>query len=463
MSLKIKCPVGYEPEIRYIIKTLFTVFSKLNSTYELEFSPNNSPGVIVFTTDNQSLELPLILFSTPDDQWLKTNSFPNLPLKSVDIGSISNKLYKSNLPVLYGNENVEHFSLDGQDKKIGVDILGGLFFMLTSYDEAVIDSFDKHGRVDYKETIAYKGNYLQRPLANEYASLLVELLKQIGVQFGTLNKEYSVVLSHDVDVPLSHNFKASRWLKNSLADVVVRKSVFTPLKKLMAKLAFNEYKKAHLDPYFNLSYIMDVSDRFRLKSQFNFIVINGGGGIDGNYEISSKPFRKILKEINVRGHLIGIHPSYQTYLNPELLKSQVDKLQGILKEEEIVQPFLGGRQHYLRWRNPDTWQAYEDAGVAEDSSIGGSEFFLGYRSGTCYSYPVFNLTTRKELKLKEYPLLIMDVCLFHDLYGFDHEIDEIVEACKFYNGELTLLYHNNYIVTSKQKEYYNRLLNKVVL
>jgi hypothetical protein len=171
----------------------------------------------------------------------------------------------------------------------------------------------------------------------------------------------------------------------------------------------------------------------------------------------------LLKEIHERGHVIGLHPSYQTYNNLELLKTEYVKLKGILDNLSIPSDRLGGRQHYLRWGNPETWQIYNDTGLEYDSSLG-SEYYVGFRCGTCFEFPVFNLLTKQSLKLVEFPLLVMDV------YGFklkskkkmESAIKDIARICKFYNGNMTLLFHNNYVVTKRQKQSYEYLISELI-
>ena len=73
----------------------------------------------------------------------------------------------------------------------------------------------------------------------------------------------------------------------------------------------------------------------------------------------------------------------------------------------VEQAQWGGRQHYLRWENPETWRACEDAGLAHDSTLGFSAG-SGFRTGACVDHPVFDLRARRALRLRERPLVVMD-------------------------------------------------------
>lgn len=66
-----------------------------------------------------------------------------------------------------------------------------------------------------------------------------------------------------------------------------------------------------------------------------------------------------------------------------------------------------GKQHCLRFEVPTTWQIWENHDMNYDSTLSFADK-EGFRCGTYYGYSVFNILTKKRLKLKEYPLIVMD-------------------------------------------------------
>ena len=70
----------------------------------------------------------------------------------------------------------------------------------------------------------------------------------------------------------------------------------------------------------------------------------------------------------------------------------------------------GGRQHFLRWANPETWRNWEAAGLDYDCTLAYAEA-VGFRTGTCHPYRVFDLSERRPLRLRERPFQVMDVTL----------------------------------------------------
>lgn len=104
-----------------------------------------------------------------------------------------------------------------------------------------------------------------------------------------------------------------------------------------------------------------------------------------------------------------------------------------------------GRQHYLRFEAPITWQIWNKAGMKFDSTCGYEE--VGYRCGTGNEYSVYDLQHRRKMDLKEKPLILMDVhaTIDRDPYS-EFEYNRylaIVNAAKKNNYPITVLFHNS--------------------
>ena len=89
----------------------------------------------------------------------------------------------------------------------------------------------------------------------------------------------------------------------------------------------------------------------------------------------------------------------------------------------------------------------------------------GFRCGTCYGYSVFNILTRKKLKLKEMPLEVMEGSLvnYQNLppEKAEKKITKLIDRVKKYNGSFVLLWHNssfNFSVWNKYASLYKNIL-----
>ena len=90
---------------------------------------------------------------------------------------------------------------------------------------------------------------------------------------------------------------------------------------------------------------MDTSEKNNLKSTFNFIADHSNKQRDGVYYLDNKHILNLLKKINDRGHLIGMHGSFDSYNNIDQLKKEFNILKETCKELEISQKYCGRYQH----------------------------------------------------------------------------------------------------------------------
>ncbi|MNJ50544.1 hypothetical protein D3C77_458190 [compost metagenome] len=209
---------------------------------------------------------------------------------------------------------------------------------------------------------------------------------------------------------------------------------------------------------------MDQSEQHGLVSAFYFICGRTDASKDSDYEIEHPAIRELLRSIHQRGHEIGLHPSYNTYLSPAGVKREADRLRKVCEEEGVVQQTWGGRMHFLRWRHPVTLNAWEEALMRYDSTLGYAEV-PGFRCGTCHEYPAFDAVEQKQLQLRIRPLVVMDVTLTSDSYlglGVGDQalalVEELKAACRAVGGQFTLLWHNSNLLTREERAFYSSIL-----
>ncbi|MCZ6702327.1 MAG: hypothetical protein O6940_04720, partial [Ignavibacteria bacterium] len=113
------------------------------------------------------------------------------------------------------------------------------------------------------------------------------------------------------------------------------------------------------------------------------------------------------------------------------------------------------------------WQIWEDNNLEYDFTLGFPEK-EGFRCGTCSSYSVFNILTRKKLMLKESPLILMDVTLMRYQKGISNEefinkTNNLISIVKKYNGKFVLLWHNSIFDQKRYtQQFYKRLLSNYI-
>ncbi len=345
---------------------------------------------------------------------------------------------EANIPIIYGTGE---FIRKNDDLLCGIDIFASAFFMLTRWEEYVKLKRDNHNRFPAYESLAYKNNFLHRPIVNEYVEMLWNLLLSQGCTLSRKNKEFEMVLTHDVD-HLRNISSLHQLLKKIKMNIIKEKSLKDTFSTLNDFLNIN--MKIKVDPYDTFDWLMDLSERYHTKSRF--YLMGGGMSIyDDNYKINDIKVRKLVDQIKRREHLIGFHPSYDAYDNRiswQQEKKSLEKITNIKIRE--------GRGHYLRFKVPDTWILWDENNMELDSTMGYPEK-EGFRCGTGDIFTVFDIIHRKKLKLKERPIIFMDATHlgYSDETGKEKSMNmliNLINIAKKYKSSMTVLFHNSIFI-----------------
>lgn len=418
---------NFRAEKAYIIDVLMKVYLGLEYTLEMgelhEYQIRlNNGNTLTFKDD-------FFRYFNNKESYLDKKNIPQ------DVDRLdSSFLPEGDIVVIFGDKNI-----DSESGKIDckIDVFAGAFFMLSRWEECVHPVRDMHGRFPAAAALAFKCGFLERAVVNEYTELLWNMLTHLGIEQERRTRYFSTLLTHDVDLPRLWPNRLSPF-KTMLGDIFKRRN-------LAAARQHFSYFKEKKDPFDTFDALMDESEKRGLQSHF-FFISGGDTCYEGRYKIKGAIIEKLITRIHERGHAIGIHPSYETCQDAAMLSWEIEALRQV-----SPQPVKTGRQHFLRFAVPHTWQAWADNGMTWDSSMGYAAA-VGFRCGTCYPFPVFNILTSKQLDLIERPLCVMEVSLFSEQYmGLNQaealtKIRQMIHTVQRYNGEFVLLWHNSNLV-----------------
>lgn len=426
--LTVTAPPGFEAEKTYVCTILLGEL--LGVSWRLQFAPEVR-GYRIALPNGRVLTLADDFWGClPESEhylsprWLPA-SVVSLPI-SLDTGL---QTYNNILGV-YGQPTLSE-SADGLH--CGLDVFASAFFMLTRWEEAVSSVRDAHGRFPAQASLAYKKGFLHRPVVNEYADFLAHCLEHLGCVLPERRRPARLHLSCDVDHPRLWWLWADRW--RTLAGSFWRRR--NPREALW--WLNNHFFRRH-DPFDVFEEWMQRAERQNLTWHFNFLG-KCPENTDARYSLQHPFVRRLLQRIAERGHVIGFHPSRQAHADAAVFARELDQLRCA-----SPLPVTTGRQHYLCFSAPDTWQRWTDHGMDWDSTLGYPEA-EGFRCGICRDFPVFNFRTRQMLPLREKPLIAMDVTLAH-YQGYTPEralehLYTLWNTTQQHGGEFVLLWHNS--------------------
>ena len=242
-------------------------------------------------------------------------------------------------------------------------------------------------------------------------------------------KPFAVCLSHDIDLiypPLAHRaFSSLYHLWHG------------DLGRLKDEVLWKKGGKSSYD-YRNFREIMALEDGFGARSTFYFLTAERNIQRLRMYDIAE--LEAEMGRIADRGWEVGLHGGYYSYDDPGAIREEKRRLEKVLGRR-----VTGYRNHYLRFKVPDTWEHLREAGFMYDSTLGYNDV-PGFRNGMCHPFRPYNLKTGRELDILEIPLAIMDCALFGyaGSPGRAWEIAKgLIDVTEHYRGVITLLWHND--------------------
>jgi peptidoglycan/xylan/chitin deacetylase (PgdA/CDA1 family) len=466
MGLNVQISPTFQKEKAYVLSVLLGEFLGLD--YQMQVVDDAT--AIIITNAERQLSIADCFFHQAETAWLQLASLPCQPLQIWDLNqtSFDFKTVTPQLPVIYGQDPNQSSFFENRENFIhlGLDIFGSAFFMLTRYEEVVKPDRDQCDRFPASASLAAQEHFLDRPIINEYLEVLWGCMQALWPGLQRKNHTYEMVLSHDVDEPFRFAFSGvRRLLQRCAGDILYRKSVWALLMSLRSWGQVKWQQRYDCDPNNTFDLIMDISEQHNVQSAFYFITDHSAGIMDGDYHMEHPLIRQLLRKIHTRGHEIGLHTSYNTYLDPAQTLKEFQILTQACAEEGIYQDTWGGRQHYLRWLTPTTFQNWDAAGLQYDSTLTYAEQ-IGFRCGTCYEFPVFDLATSTTLRLRERPLCIMEVSVTRVAYMGLNIADgtalsamvNIKRNCQLFNGKFTLLWHNVSLVEQDELALYREIV-----
>ncbi len=425
------------------------------------FQPNN----IILESAGKCITLPNIIFGLNNDQKKAAyDKLSNSLLQHWDniTDQLSSKKLPRSIPVIMGKAGFR--IKDENNAFINLDIFGSAFFMLSRVEEHNSLEYDTHGRFPAKASLAYRNNFLLRPIIDEYTEVLWQILKRMLPSISRKRRQFEKHISCDVDVPYSpYTQKASKACKKAFGDIIKRKNIF------MAANSIGNYFCSQIgiydfDPVNTFNWIMDNNEAANNSVLFYFLVSITGSNFVDTYSLEEVRIKNLMKDIHNRGHLIGLHGSYSASEDQNLLNLEYEKLATIMSQLDIKQDLTESRQHYLRWKPDKTPAIMDSSGVLFDSTLGYADH-IGFRCGTCHEFSMFDLEKYKPMKIKQRPLIIMEGSIISNEYmGFgysDKTINSMIklkDECKKFAGQFTLLWHNSEFINPLSKDYYLELI-----
>lgn len=324
--------------------------------------------------------------------------------------------------------------------RIGMDVITAAFLVLSGLAERRATRRDHHGRIPHEETLVGRLGVTHRPVVDEWFDLLsdgVALLVGSPVSRRNLwdGAPFALCLTHDVD-RIHRGWVDGVRRAHGLVLAGGWREAVSLYGRVAGRLA------AGADFYWNLDDILDVDRRYGGTATF-YLMASAEHPLDADYRPRGRRWQDAVRRIADAGCEIGLHGSYASHCDAEMLGRERDVLERLTGE-----PVTGVRQHFLRFDSMRTWKAHAQAGFATDSTFGFVEE-IGFRAGTAFPYQVYDVEADRPLPLLELPLVVMDRALERHL-GLSPDraweaVEPVLNAVERRGGCLVVLWHNLFL------------------
>jgi hypothetical protein len=405
--------------------------------------------------------LPDVLLA-PETSWLTEAS---LPIHVTSIEAPEWTGIDDDIPLLFpvGEGTPELIHREDGVIELGFDLLGALFFMLSRYEELVrVRARDQHGRFPAEASVAAGRGWLQVPILDIYLHVFVAVARLAWPAAElTIPEGGGLRIGHDVDHPASSMWwHGSGRLRVLAGDLIKRRDPGLALRRA-ASFVPRRTELPGVDPFNTFDFLMSTSEAVGLESTFYFLTRDSGPPNSSNYRLTDPWATALLLEIARRGHRIGLHGSYNSYVDSSRIANEWAALADACRflPERTLQPTI--RQHFLRWNVGATWRAQQEAGLSVDETLGYADA-VGYRAGTARAFTAFDLEAGRPLDIRVQPLHVMDTTLIHYLDVRPDEglqlVKDLASRTHRFGGDLSVLWHNSSLETAAAKRSYVELL-----
>ena len=337
------------------------------------------------------------------------------------------------------------------------DIFAASFYLLSRYEEYLPHRLDEYGRYAHTNSLAHKEGFLQMPLVNVW---LQEFKKALQKKFPGLifrRSYFKFIPTYDIDIAYSFLHKGWKRSVGSLLRSVVTGRWSTVNERVKVLL------KKKKDPFDSYEWLDSVHLYCRMRAYYFFLVAKEQKSYDKNISPDKHALQNLIR-YHANGYTVGIHPSWQSGENEQILIDEIEWLEEIIRNKVTY-----SRQHYIRLKLPITYQALIKAGIEKDFSMGYGSI-NGFRASVASSFYWYDLEKERQTGLMIFPFCFMDATSYYEQkLSAQQTLQELMSyyhAIKKVNGLMVTIWHNNFLGIDPQfagwKEVYEVFLKDEV-
>ncbi len=318
------------------------------------------------------------------------------------------------------------------------DLFAASFYLLSRYEEYLPHESDHYGRYAHTNSVAYNEDFLRLPLVNlwllEFETILASRFPQLTPNIQ--HSKFRFLPTYDIDIAYSYRYQPL-WknIGGFFRDLLLGK-----MDNVMER--GNVYSGRQKDPFDTFSWLDELHAKYKLQPAYFFLTIIRRGQYDKNLPASSIALQQLYNRL-ASIYVTGLHPSWQSGTDEELLEMEKQALQKIVQHTIFI-----SRNHYLRFTLPHTYRRLIAANITDDHSMAYGTV-NGFRASYALPYRWYDLGRESVTGLVIHPFCFMEANSFFE-QGYSaaqarEEIQYYHDIVKKVNGEFITLFHNHFL------------------
>lgn len=333
------------------------------------------------------------------------------------------------------------------DKKVtfSYDIINTSFVLLSCLEEYSTDKEDYLNR--FLASYSFRKEFIDIPLFDINSHILCESLEVLDENIKTSETSFRIMLTHDVD---NVNSRTKNVFLHNAKEVLLNSN------KPMQNRINQMLRQFFTNRYCQFDNCMQLELKYNAKSEFYFL--------QGKKDRLGKRYE--LDELKDHKHLFEQYPQFVVGLHTNV--HSYDNENNIREEIQLIEKFFGRkinscRNHYLRFKVPETWKILDRCGINFDTTLGFSDI-NGFRAATTQSFLPYDVNNDSILDIYEIPLIIMDVVSLENSDNYEAKLEKalkLIDYVEKYNGTVSILWHQCLLEDKEYKALYEDLLKYI--
>ncbi|MDO3695805.1 polysaccharide deacetylase family protein [Wenyingzhuangia sp. chi5] len=344
------------------------------------------------------------------------------------------------------------FFSTGKKSNIPFDIFAASFYLLSRYEEYLPVVLDETDCFPAEESIAYKHNFLDKPIIDVWAYKLLKALKEEYPEYEHVSNKYQYISTFSVNQTFLYKGKGIiRNIVSGVYDLFTFK-LYAVWVRIATLLTIKD------DPYDTFDKIIYLQKKYNVKTIFFFLLSNYTT-YDNNIAYTKRKYHLLIKSIADHAR-VGLLSSYFTMEDEDSLIKETGRLEKIINT-----PTKLSRQHHGRNKLPDTYHKLIDLDIQEDYTMGYPKH-MGFKASTCTPFYFYDLDFEIQTPLKVFPYAFNDTVLRFEMQLSPKQalmrINHIANLVKQVNGTLISIFHNDCLSNFDEWKYWEDFYEDVL-